>query len=159
MPEPRHPTLDVQERQLRDSGPPVRHDDTDTGQTPVDQRGDRDPADVEVAAQRALLGLDGVLPVPVALPGTGVPTSRTFDETLTVLDVENVDVFRPVDLGDPSELVPAQLSDLESGCHRSHVATAARLGREEFRCPATAPLGGAREHVMTPPAERQESGD
>jgi hypothetical protein len=40
-----------------------------------------------------------------------------LDETLTVLDVEHIDVSCPVDLRDPSELVRAQLSGLESGCH------------------------------------------
>jgi hypothetical protein len=112
----------VKECRLRDPGPKVWHDDTDANQPPTGERTERDPAIVDVALERAHLGLDRVFAVTVRVPGRGAPVAVPRDELRSMLLVEHVDVFPTVDLEDARQLDPRQPSELDCGFLRLTLA-------------------------------------
>jgi hypothetical protein len=91
---------DVEERQLCDPGPEVRHDDTYADHAAVSERTERNPAAVEVVLNLPHLGLDGVLALTVRIPGRRTPLAVACDEPRALLVVEHFDSFRAVDLAD-----------------------------------------------------------
>ena len=112
----------VEECELRDPGPKVRQDDTDTNQPSAGERTERDPAGVEVVLERVHLGLHGVFAVTVRVPGRRAPVAVPRDEFGAVLVVEHVDAFPTVDLDDVRQIGPAQPSELDGRFHRLTLA-------------------------------------
>jgi len=107
---------------LRDPGPKVWHDDTDSNQPPAGERTERDPAVVDVVLELVHLGLDGVFAVIVRVPGPRAPAAVPRDELSAMLVVQHVDAFPTVDLDEARQLVPAQPSELDSGSLRLTLA-------------------------------------
>ena len=108
--------------QLRDPGPKVWHDDTDSNQPCAGERTERDPAVVDVVLERVHLGLDRVFAVTVRVPGRRAPVAVPRDELSAMLLVEHADAFRAVDLDDARQLPPAQSSELDRGFLRLTLA-------------------------------------
>ena len=90
----------VQECQLCDAGPKMRHDDSDAYQPSAGDRTECDPTGVDVVLERMHLALDGVFAVTLRVPSRRAPVAAPCDELGAVLVVEHVDAFPAVDLDD-----------------------------------------------------------
>jgi hypothetical protein len=90
----------MEECELRDPGPKVWHDDTDSNQPTAGERTEHDPAVVDVVLELMHLGLDGVFAVTLHVPGRRAPVAAPRDELSAMLVIEDVDAFATVDFDD-----------------------------------------------------------
>ena len=97
---------DVEERELRDLGAKMWHDHSDPNQPSVREGAECDPARVDVTLEGVPLRRDGVLAVPVRVPGGRAPVPAPLFEFGPTLLVDEVNTLGTVDLGDPRQLYP-----------------------------------------------------
>ena len=95
---------DVEERELRCPGAKVWYDHSNPNQPSFREGAECDPARVEVMLEGVPLRLDGVLAVPVRVPGGRAPAPPPLYEFGPTLLVDEVDTLGTVDLGDPRQL-------------------------------------------------------
>ena len=113
---------DVQERELRDRGPQMRHDDADPDQPSVHEGAERHPTRVDVVLEFVPLCFDGVFAVPVCVPGRRAPGPGPLHQLRPTLFVEEIDVLSPIDLADERELRASQPPYLDAFLHRATIA-------------------------------------
>jgi hypothetical protein len=95
---------DVEERDLRDPGAKVWHDHSDPNRPSFREGAECDPARVDVMLEGVPLRLDGVLAVPVRVPGGRAPVPAPLFEFGPTLLLDEVNTLGTVDLGDRRQL-------------------------------------------------------
>src|SRR6516225_6281010 len=95
---------DVEERELRDLGAKMWHDHSDPNQPSVREGAECDPARVDVTLEGVPLRRDGVLAVPMRVPGGRAPVPAPLFEFGPTLLIDQVNTLATVDLGDARQL-------------------------------------------------------
>jgi hypothetical protein len=113
---------DVDEGELRDRGPQMRHNDGDSDQPLACEGSERDTTGVDEVLELPTPCCDRVVAVAVWVPARRVPIAMPLDEVSPTLLVENLDLLSAIDLVNARQLRASELTDLDEFIHDARIA-------------------------------------